>query len=78
MFDAEEVAQDLEHALGQAAALCEEVVTNTQNGLSLLQQVLFGGGAETYFAAVSEFSMQAVAAAQRYSELQFEWALQGY
>lgn len=78
MYGAEDIAQDLEHALGQTVALCEEVVTNTQNGLSLLQQVLFGGGAEAYFAAVSDFSTQVVVAAQRYSELQFEWALQGY
>lgn len=74
----DELAHDLEQALAQTAALCEQVSANTQQGLNLLQHVLFGGGAESYFDALADFSIRSLAAAQRYTELQFDWALQGF
>lgn len=78
MTVSDEVAQDLEQALRQTVALCEQIFANTQQGLNLLQHVLFGGGAETYFQALADFSVRSLAAAQRYNELQFEWAMHGF
>lgn len=77
MTVSDEAAQDLEQALAQTVALCEQISANTQQGLNLLQHVLFGGGSETYFLALADFSVRSLAAAQRYSELQFDWAMQG-
>lgn len=78
MRPTDETAQNFEQALMQTVTLCEQIASNTQQGLQLLQEVLFGGGAETYFHALADFSLRSLAAAQRYSELQFEWAMQGF
>lgn len=71
-------ATDFGELLGQTVRLCELIAANTHAGFGLLQEVMFGGAADTYLQALMELSREAITAAQRYGELQFEWALQGY
>lgn len=71
-------AETLNQAFAQTVAQCEEIAANMRIGLEIVQEVMFGGGAETFVQATLELSQQILTAAQQFIELQVNWSAQGF